>query len=178
MGRDKAMLRIGGEDGLTLFERVLEMMQTLFSSIIIAGDRPDLCRRGLQCYPDRYPGSALGGLYTGLSEAKTETIFVSACDIAFPDVNIARLILAERRDCDVVVARTPEGLEPLFALYRKSCLEPMRQMLERRQYRIYDFFPEVRVRYLDVGELPPNWQQALININTPEDCQRIEEGSL
>ena len=61
MGRDKALLKV---DGVPLFERILGMMQGFFSNVIIAGDRPDLTRPGVPCYPDRYPGSALGGLYT------------------------------------------------------------------------------------------------------------------
>ncbi|MFA4837013.1 MAG: molybdenum cofactor guanylyltransferase [Dehalococcoidia bacterium] len=178
MGRDKAMLRVGEDGGVTLFERLLELMQALFPKIIIAGDRPDLCQIQLPCYPDRYPGSALGGLYTGLFEANSEMIFVSPCDLAFPDPKLARLILAQRRDYDVVVPKTPAGIEPLFALYRKSCLEHMRNMLERSEYRIYDFFPQVRVRYMGVEELPSDWQWSLMNINTPEDYCRMKERNL
>jgi molybdopterin-guanine dinucleotide biosynthesis protein A len=172
MGRDKTMLKIGG---VTLFERILGIMNDFFSNVIIAGDRPDLTRPDVPCYPDRYTGSALGGLYTGLLEAKTEKIFVSSCDMPFPDTAIIRMILSESEGYDAVVPKPPGGFEPLFALYRKTCLGSMHDMLERDEYRIYDFYSKMRVRYLSVEELPSGWQWSLMNINTPEEYDCVKE---
>jgi molybdopterin-guanine dinucleotide biosynthesis protein A len=175
MGRDKALLKV---DAVPLFEIILGLMQDFFANVIIAGDRPDLTRPGVSCYPDRYPGSALGGLYTGLLAAKTEMVFVSSCDMPFPDPEIVRLILARREGYDAVVPKTPGALEPLFALYRKNCLRHMRDMLERQEYRVYDFYPHVRARYLHVEELPSDWQWSLMNVNTPEEYERLKERKL
>lgn len=175
MGRDKAMLKVAG---ISLFERILRVMQDLFSNVLIAGNRQDLTRPGVPCYPDRYPGSALGGIYTGLFEAKTHLIFVSACDMPYPDSDLIRLILAKREGYDVVVPQTPGGLEPLFALYSKACLEPIQDMLERGEYRIYDFYPQVRVRYLSVEELLSGRKWSLMNVNTPEEYHSVKERDL
>lgn len=172
MGRDKAMLKVGKE---TLFDRILGVMQSLFPRVLIAGDRPDLARPDVPCYPDHYPGSALGGLYTGLIEAKTDAIFVSSCDIPFPAAEIIRLILSVREGYDAVVPLTPDGFEPLFALYHKACLPAMRDMLERKEYCVFDFYPLMRVRYLSVAELPPDWRWSLMNVNTPEEFDFLKE---
>lgn len=174
MGRDKATLEVGG---MTLFERTLEILRTFFPAVLIAGDRPDLARPQVPCYPDRYPGSALGGLYTGLLEAATDWIFVAPCDMPNVDPAIVRLLLERRAGHDVVLPRTASGLEPLFALYRKSCLDPMRAMLEAGEYRIYDFYGQVRVRYVDEMELPPGWRRGLLNINTPDEYRQLREQS-
>jgi len=171
MGRDKATLKVGG---VPLFERVLGVMRTLFPTVLIAGDRPDLARPGVPCYPDLFPGSALGGLHTGLCAARTDWIFVAPCDLPHPDVELMRILLCRRAGADVVVPRTRSGLEPLFALYRKSCRGPVRAMLESGHFRIYDFYPQVRMRYVEEEELPANWQRSLANINTPEDIRRLE----
>src|SRR5512136_731985 len=77
MGKDKTMLEI---EGVTLFDRALRMMRELFSEVLIAGDRKDLVRPGVSCYPDLFPGSALGGLYTGLMKSPHDRIFVCSCD--------------------------------------------------------------------------------------------------
>jgi molybdopterin-guanine dinucleotide biosynthesis protein A len=172
MGRDKAMLKMGEE---TLFERILAIMQPLFPHVIIAGNRPDLSRRGVPFYPDLYPGSALGGLYTGLFVAKTDNIFVSSCDIPFPASDIIRIILSEREGYDVVVPLTPNGFEPLFALYHKNCLPVIRDMLERKEYCVFDFYPLMRVRYMSVEELPPDWRLSLKNVNTPEEFNSLKD---
>jgi len=172
IGRDKATLEVAGG---ALFERVLALFRRFFARVVIAGDRPDLAQTGLPALPDRYPGSALGGLYTGLLAAETPYVFVAACDMPSPDPEIIRTILARRDGCDVVVIRTPAGYEPLFALYGKACLEPMRGLLDAGNYRIYDFYPQVRVCSLEPAQLPPGWEQALVNVNTPEELQRYEE---
>jgi len=175
MGKDKTLLEIGG---ITLFDRALGMMRELFSEVLIAGDRKDLVRPGVRCYPDLFPGSALGGLYTGLMKSHHDMIFVCSCDMPSPNVNIARLILSQDREFDVVVPRTPDGLEPLFARYHKRCLPAMKDMLDRQEFRIYDFYPQVRTRYLDTAELPADWQNSFLNINTPEEYDRVKEGNL
>lgn len=174
MGRDKAWLPV---DGQALFERVLAVMAELFPQLLIAGDRPDLARPGLPAVADLYPGSALGGLYTGLLQAPTPYIFATACDIPHPDPAIIRTLCALRQGNDLVVIRTAQGLEPLFAVYGKNCLEPMRQLLDAGNFRIYDFYHQVRVRYVGEEELPANWRRALCNINTPQDYAALKEAS-
>ncbi len=174
MGRDKARLEIGG---VSLFDRISAVFRSLFQCVLIAGDRPDLAGSDLPYFPDRYPGSALGGLYTGIAEADTPFIFVAPCDLPFPDPEMIRAVVERRSGFDVVVPRTPLGLEPLFAVYSRQCLGPMREMLERRQYRIYDFYPQVRVLELSATDLPDGWERSLCNVNTPEDYRRIKEES-
>jgi molybdopterin-guanine dinucleotide biosynthesis protein A len=171
MGRDKAMLEVLGTK---LFDRILSVMNTLFPSVIIAGNRPDLSSAAIPYYRDIYPGSSLGGLYTGLLAAETESVFVSSCDMPFPDSNIIRLILSERNDFDVVVPITPNGYEPLFALYHKNCLPVMREMIEQKNYCIYDCYSRVRVKNVSVHAFTSNWRYALMNVNTPEEYEALK----
>jgi molybdopterin-guanine dinucleotide biosynthesis protein A len=172
MGRDKACLELNGE---SLFDRSRKLLQQFFPRIIIAGDRPDLAQAGIPAYADIYPGSALGGLHTGLKVAPTDWIFVAPCDMPYPDPRIVKLLLAQRAGFDAVVPRTPEGYEPVFALYHKNCLPQMEQMLQQNQFRIYDFYQRISIRYLDPPELPEGWRHSLININTPEQLALLKE---
>ncbi len=172
MGRDKAWLPFAGRP---LYQHALELLQRFCRRVLIAGDRPDLEAPGLQAIPDRYPGSALGGLYTGLLAATTDWILVAPCDMPYPDGRIVERMLAMREGYDAVVPRTPDGYEPVFALYHKHCLDRMEAMLHRGEYRIYDFYRRIEIRYLDPPELPDGWQRSLININTPEQLARLLE---
>jgi molybdopterin-guanine dinucleotide biosynthesis protein A len=172
MGRDKAFLRVGG---VPLFQRVLKTLQALFEHVLIAGDRPDLALPDVPSFPDLYPGSALGGLYTGLVAAKTPYIFVAPCDMPYMEAELIRRMVDMREGVDVVTVRTPAGIEPCFSLYSKICKGPVREMLEKGIYRIDGFYPRVRVCYLDVMKLPSGWERSLRNINTPEDYDAILE---
>jgi molybdopterin-guanine dinucleotide biosynthesis protein A len=172
MGRDKATLPLAGE---RLFDRVRRSLAALLPQLLIAGDRPDLATAGLSCHADLYPGSALGGLYTGLYYAPTPYIFACACDMPWPDPQVIRALLSRRQGHDVVLLRGDEGLEPLFAVYGKGCLEPIRQLLESGCFRIYDFFRQVRVCELTAADLPAGWRRAVTNLNTPEELRRAGE---
>lgn len=170
MGRDKATLIV---DGRTLFERTRQMLHGVFERVLISGDRPDLATPDVPCVPDIYPGSALGGLHGALSAAETPWIFVVPCDLAYPNPELIRYLLTQRTDCDLVVPRTPLGLEPVFALYHKNCLPLMERMLTRGDYRIFDFYQQVRTTYIDVQMLPVAWTRAFMNLNTPDDLRRM-----
>ncbi|HEY5674389.1 MAG TPA: molybdenum cofactor guanylyltransferase [Malonomonas sp.] len=174
MGTDKAQLELSGQ---SLFERSLQLLQSFFSRIIIAGDRPDLVRPGIPAIADLYPGSALGGLHTGLKTATTDWIFVAPCDMPFPDARIVAALLQNRQGVDAVVPRTASGYEPVFALYHKNCLPQMEAMLQQNQFRIYDFYQRIAIRYLEPPQLPDGWQRSLININTPEQLAQIKKES-
>ena len=170
MGQDKAVLHVNGKP---LYEGVLETLQSVFASVIIAGDRPSLAREGVPYFADTYPGSALGGLHTALSNAKTDKVFIAACDLPHADPNIIRLLLSYRHKHDVVVAKVPLGFEPLFAVYDKSGLPLIEDMLQRNSFKLYEFFSLVNVKYVGLDELPAYWQKAFLNINTPEDYAAI-----
>lgn len=172
MGQDKARMQLSGR---TLFERALDVLQQFCTCILIAGDRPDLARPELPALPDIYPGSALGGLYTGLRAATTDWVLVAPCDMPYPDRRIVEKLLEQRNGYDAVVPRTPAGYEPVFALYHKNCLPQMEAMLRQDQFRIYDFYQRIKIRYLDPPELPTGWERTLINLNTPEDLAKIKE---
>jgi len=170
MGYDKALIKLEGD---ALYTRALELLRLYFRTIIIAGDRPDLSCPGIQAIPDIYPGSALGGLYTSLRSVKTDWIFVSPCDMPYPDHRILELLIANRNGFDAIVPRTPEGYEPVFAVYHKKCLPVMEAMLKRGEYRIYDFYQKIKVHYLYWHQMPEGWERSLLNLNTPEQLEQF-----
>lgn len=173
MGRDKAFLEVSGGP---LFERVLEIHRERFHRIVLVGDRRErFAGYGLPVLEDIFPGSALGGLYTGLYHARTEYVFISPCDLPFPNRDVLDHLCSLRKGFDGVVPTTHRGFEPLFALYATTCLEPMRRLLESGNYCVYDFYPQVRIRYVPGEELAPLDKEgtSFLNINTPEEFARL-----
>jgi molybdopterin-guanine dinucleotide biosynthesis protein A len=172
MGYDKAHIVVGGR---SLQSRSLDVLCQQFTSVLIAGERPDLATPDIPAIPDEYPGSALGGIYTGLRSAETDWTFVAPCDMPYPDIRILELLLEHRTGSDAVVPRTPRGYEPVFALYHKNCLPHMEMMLQKGQYRIYDFYQNIKVHYLDWQQMPEGWERSLLNINTPAQLELLQK---
>ncbi len=176
---DKAFLHIAGK---AFFERVLEIFGERFDRLILVGNQAErFAGYGLPVLPDIYPGSALGGLYTALYHSATEHVFVSSCDLPFPNQAVVGHLCSLKSGFDAVVPTLAHGFEPLFALYAKSCLGPMRELLESGNFCAYGYFPQVRVRYVKDEELArlDRDGRSFVNVNTPEDLERIrKEGSL
>jgi molybdopterin-guanine dinucleotide biosynthesis protein A len=173
MGRDKALLEI---DDKPIIERVLEAFRARFDQIALVGDRPErFAEYELPVIPDIYPGSPLGGIYTGLYHARTEYIFVSSCDIPFPNVEIISHLCSLINGFDAVVPVVAHGYEPLFAVYSKTCLGPIRTSLESGNRCAYAYYPQVRIREVPREELAHLDRQgnAFLAINTPEEYVNI-----
>lgn len=171
MGKDKAFLEIGG---MTLFEKVLEAFRENFRRIILTGSAAErFASYNLPIYEDIFPGSALGGVYTGLHHADTDTVFVSSCDLPFPSSRIIRHLCSLTGASDAVVPRLPHGHEPLFAVYSKSCLGPVKNMLDAGNLCVYDLYPHVKVRDVCEQELESagGVRHAFLNVNTPEEYE-------
>ena len=169
MGRDKAFLDFAGQP---LFERVLHLFREHFEQVALVGDREErFSGYSLPVFPDIYPGSSLGGLYTGLYYATTPYIAVASCDMPFPSSAVLRYLCSLRSGFDVVVPATPYGYEPLFAVYGKGCLPTMKSFLDRGDYCAYGYYPELRVREVSDEEISrlDGGNSCFINLNTPEE---------
>jgi len=169
MGYDKRALHIAD---ISLFEYVLIQLRALCPELLVIANDPEFFAPfDVQVVPDIYPGSSLGGLYTGLYHSSTERIFVSACDMPFFNVELALFIMRAVHGFDAAVVHTGNGYEPLFACYTKRCLQPMRHELEHGNYRISILFEHLNVREISPAELShiDSLETAFININKPQD---------
>ena len=176
MGRDKAFLQIAGK---TLFEWVLEIFRESYDRLVLVGDRAErFTGYGLPVLPDIYPGSALGGLYTALYHAETEYIFASSCDLPFPNREILLYLCSLQDGFDAVVPNPAHGFEPLLAPYAKSCLGPMRELMESGNFCAYAYYPQIRVRYVKSEELAhlDRDGRSFVNVNTPEEFEKTKTG--
>jgi molybdopterin-guanine dinucleotide biosynthesis protein A len=171
---DKMSLRVHGE---SVFDKMLALFGQLFERTVIsvaASTRASL--PGYETVTDRFPGS-LGGMYSGLSAARTDVAFVAACDMPFISADLVRYQAQFAWDYDVVIPRGRAGLEPLHAFYSKRCLEPIHARLREGKLTIRGFFDEVRVKEIgleEIAQFDPE-ELSFFNINTQTDLLRAEE---
>ena len=176
MGENKAFIRVGAK---TIIETIVDLFLELFSETLIVTNHARLYNHlGVNVYEDILPErGALGGLYTGLVQAASPFAFVAGCDMPFLRGTVIRYLCELTNGNDVVVPRTPDGLQPLHALYSKKCLAPIENLLREGGRRIFDFFPSVKVRIVSPEELlsvDPD-MESFMNINTPEDLKRLRK---
>lgn len=178
MGRDKAFLKLGG---MTLIERVIAASADLGQSetILITNRLHDYRHLGLQMQPDIVPGrGSLGGIYTALARAANPAALVLACDMPFINPKLLRFMIAQMDEAtDIVVPRVDGYPQGLHAIYRKTCLAPIRAQIEANRLKIIRFYGKMRVRYLDEADWKPYDADgiAFTNLNTPAELERARE---
>jgi len=77
----------------------------------------------------------------------------------------------------VVVPESEGGLEPLHAIYGKSCLAAMNETLASGKRRIVDCFEKLRINVVtrqEIAGIDPSFL-SFRNINTPEDYVTIRQ---
>ena len=177
--RDKTTLIINGKLILNLIVSQLNRMD--FQEIIlVSGTDSQLSPLPVRPVGDLIPGSGvLGGILTGLTISGTDLNFFIACDMPFPQVNLIKYLLqlAGSQDYDCVVPVDRGYREPLFAVYRKTCLPVIKEQLERKNLRIAPIFSQLRSREISPAEIDQFDPRRLsfFNINTPDDLRAAEE---
>ncbi len=183
LGRDKAVEPFQGQP---LIRRVLDRVAQVAQELVVVVADP---ARG-QALPleigieseaahrvalDRYPGAgSLGGIFSGLWAAQHPWALVVSCAMPFLNPALLRHMVALRPDADAVVPVVDGRPEPTHALYSKACLPHMEARLQAKELKISGFFDQVRVRYLEEGDILQLDPELLsfFNVNTPEDLQR------
>ena len=167
MGRDKSLL---STNNLPLIGKIASQLKDHFPEIIIGANDMEKYRfLHLPVIPDLEEGKGpLMGIYSTLLRSQHEINFVVACDI--PDLNIkyVKELIRQAKDHQIVIPTWSDGkLEPLFAVYRKSVLDNIKNMLDTGQRKIRLLFDSVDVKYLPLPD-EGKWYR---NLNTMEDYQ-------
>lgn len=175
MGKNKAFLTIQGE---RIIDRTKDLFLKLFAETLLVTNSPvDYLDLKVRTVADLIPGrGALGGIYTGLFYASHSHAFVAACDMPFLNPSLIRFLMGLAQGYDIVIPRTPDGLQPLHATYSRRCLPFIEVLLRQENQRILDFFPKVKKREVMPEELlayDPELR-SFINVNTPEDLGRLK----
>jgi molybdopterin-guanine dinucleotide biosynthesis protein A len=175
MGRDKAFLEL---DGRAMIEIVIERMAEVCEEVwIVADDARRYAHLDVPVVEDRFRGvGVLGGLHAGLTAATHELALAVACDMPFLNPGLLRAFADWAEGYDVAVLRQGEQVEPLHAAYRRVCSAAIEAAIHAGRRRVVSFFPQVRVRYVDVCEVIPLDPKlaSFGNVNTPEEWKAVK----
>jgi molybdopterin-guanine dinucleotide biosynthesis protein A len=177
LGRDKSLLLV---DGQPLISRTVEKLTNLSDDLIVVTNSPERYESlalPVRFVPDERRGvGALMGVYSGLKVVNHPHALAVACDMPFLNLSLLHYMLPLADGHDVVIPRVSGFLEPLHAIYGKSCLPAMNRLLEQGRRQIIAFFDEVRVHYVEEVEVDKHDPRHLsfLNVNTPEDLEQVQ----
>lgn len=169
MGTDKSVLSIKGK---TMVEAVFEQLHGTFSQILISvNEVKKYAFLGCRIVQDKVPCQGpLMGIASALEASANELNFVVACDTPHIDMAYVRRMLVEAERVDMVIPTTDDGkYEPLFAVYKKSTLKAINEVLSSGGRKISDVFALCRVKYVKLRA------EQLININTMDEYEEFRK---
>ena len=180
MGQDKAFLKIGDR---TIVEYQLQRLSPLFEELLLSTNLPEkFAHLGLETVQDFIPDRGpLVGIYSSLLRARYSHLFAIACDMPFISPGLITYMKEDCEDCDVTVPETGRGVEPLHAIYSKTCLPVMKEYIDKKdgKGRVIEFFPQVKVRVVTKEEISriPGGNEAFLNFNTMEEYRKQVDSS-
>ena len=186
IGNRKAFLKIGGT---TLLERVLQQIEIVkekgeevilvegkvsfknFKNIKGEGEKLKVIK---DVIPEKGP---LGGIYSGLLLSQAKFNFVLGCDMPFLDWKFIDYMRHLSKNYEVLIPFHSRGIEPLHAIYSRSCLPVIKEKLNQGECKIQSILPYLKVRFIQEREIrrfsPP--QHIFFNINTSEDLKKARK---
>lgn len=174
MGTDKALLPFGKRP-LLLYQ--FERFRSFFSKIYLSV--PDADTRNYQnicncpVIADHFHAiGPIGGICSCLEEAEEDLLFFISVDSPFTDPAFAQEMCREMEqmsDQDAgIICDAGRRIQPVYAVYRKSCLPAFRQMIQQKIYRprvlLQDLLRKKRCHIFD--HLFP--EEQFFNMNTPD----------
>ena len=180
MGVDKTLLSV---DGRPLIGRVADAVGEVCAHTLVVTNRPESLE-GIDLSPDTtvltdevpYQGP-LGGLVTALKEAPDDWVLAVAADMPYVSSAVVHALWDARDGADAVLPVTPDGPEPLLALYSRACLPAARKVLSTGRRRLVAMFAELNVVEVPVDSLrsiDPDLR-SFLNINTPEELADLRD---
>ncbi len=167
----------------SLLQLVVSGVASLGSEVIIVATSKQIVPQSidysmLKVVTDIYPGKGpLGGIYTGLTTSTSFYNLVVASDMPFLNQTLLRYMIQLAANFDLVVPRVGNLVEPLQAVYAKSCLAPIKRMIKQDKLSVSQLFRLVKTRYVETEEIERFDPKHLsfFNVNTKADLKRARE---
>ena len=178
MGNDKAALPWGDSNLLnTVIERLSPVCKRL---IVVSNLERKITLPGVQVVADHYKlCGPLGGMQAGLAASDADYNFIAACDMPYLNTAAVAYIRQAAEGYDAAVPYIDGHYNPLHGVYRQTCLPYIDHLLAEQNYRILNFYSQIKMRHITVEELrqfDPELM-TLSNANTPDDYEELKTRS-
>ena len=187
-GLDKLRLDFAGE---RLLARIARQLEARFFDLVAVSSRPEVFEDlGYRVVPDSYTEAGpLAGLHAGLRAARSEWVYLVACDMPFfsamfVDALVAQIDLALFSGLKPVAAAARSGafFEPFHAFYHRSLIDTIDTAFATpgRTPSMQSVVQALPVAYLDDCAPYREGPRLFLNVNTPQEliaAERVVSGS-
>ncbi len=166
MGFPKHQLMV---DGRRVLDELHDKLSHLFVETIVVGrdvvNPPPGTRIAEDLFAVRSP---LVGIHAGLTASPTDLTFVVACDMPYVEPSLVEYLLSRSESVDAVVPIVRGYYEPLCAVYRRTCLEPIERLIRQGMLKVSELYRLIGVREISEKQIQQydSDLQSFVNLNT------------
>ena len=169
MQRDKALLPFGEANSLAQFQH--GRLSKIFSKVYISS-KNNKFDFDVNVIADRYADSsplvALISIFETLEEL--EEVFLLSVDAPFVSKGVIDTLYKNNDSVDVIVAESNNGLEPLCAIYHRSCLIEAKKALKAKRHRLQSLFKKLNVKRVKMTN-----EADFMNLNYPSEYKMAQK---
>ncbi len=163
MGKDKALLPFGAYATLSEFQ--YKKLSDLFDKVYLSSKENKFDFNCLVITDNYIDNSPLVGIISIFEMIEVEEVFILSVDAPFVgEAVIEALYKEERENFDVVVAQSPNGTQPLCALYKRTILPLAYSQLDKGNHKLLNLLSLAKTLYVPFKE-----EQPFSNLNHPDE---------
>lgn len=168
MGSDKALLPFGDFKSLSEFQH--HKLSLLFEDLYLSSkvDKFDFkCEVITDTYEESSP---LVGIISVFETLAVDEVFILSVDSPLVDKEVIEKLIEVSNDVqtDAIIAQSPDGLQPLCGLYRRSILPLAKKQLEANNHKLKDLLHLSKVSAVIFDSHEP-----FTNLNTQDEYQKL-----
>jgi molybdopterin-guanine dinucleotide biosynthesis protein A len=170
-GRNKAFVEVQAK---RIIDRNIEVLQEIFPQIrIVANDTELFHEFSFPLTSDIYKEiGPVGGIHAALTTSESEAVFIFSCDMPFLSEDIIRKMIDRfaQCECDALVPKLGNKVEPMHAIYRTALLPRLEQYIKEDAKRsVYGFLKNTETAFISFDAHDSVVRKAFTNINSPSD---------
>lgn len=180
MKTNKALLKLGNK---TIIEIILDEMKKVLSDVVLsANECDDFAFLNIPIVKDiRLNRGPLSGIYSALKNSESSKNFVVTCDLPLIDSRLIEYISKVESDKEIIIPTINGIPQRLFGIYNKSVIEKidvifnLSEIYKSIKGSVYDLHQRVEVESIIIDHLQFYNDNMFLNMNTPDDYEKIKK---
>ena len=168
MGEDKALLPFGSSPTLSQYQ--LKKFQDYFKDLYISTkdkNKFDFQANFIEDDKSFKESAPFIAIISSFDILDQENIFFLSVDTPFFMIEDFFTLKSELGDFDAVVAKSPNGIQPLCAIYKRSVVEILLDLTKKGEFAFAPLFERINVNFVEFDD-----ERIFTNLNTPDEYKK------